>query len=162
MHVGTLFDLGLPSSGARPSLSQAASICGLGFLPIAEGNIAVPVALAMGIHPFFAVLLSVAGTTMQTLLVRALAGWLLAIPSVAGWWERRVSGRTGRLFAWKQAVWVVLIGIPWLGGVPTALGAQLAGIGMARYVRWAVSGLLLHAITLALLFCLGLHAVGRR
>ena len=58
-------------------------------------------------------------------------------------------------------MWVVLIGIPWLGGVPTALGAQMAGIGMARYVRWAIGGLVLHAGILALLVRLGLRAAGK-
>ena len=57
---------------------------------------------------------------------------------------------------------MILVGIPWLGGVPTALGAQLAGIDPARYARWAISGLLLHAGILALLIRLGLHAFGKR
>ncbi len=135
---------------------------GLGFLPVAEGNVAVPVALALGMNPLAAVLLSVLGTATQTLLVRALAGWLLARPRVAAWWERRMAARTQRIFARGGATWVILVGIPWLGGVPTALGAQLAGIHPARYARWAVGGLLLHAGALALLIRLGLHAAGRR
>ncbi len=135
---------------------------GLGFLPIAEGNVAVPVALALGMNPVSAVALSVLGTGTQTLLVRSLAGWLLGHPRFAGWWERRLSGRTGRLFLSHGAKWVVLIGIPWLGGVPTALGAQLARINGARYAAWAMTGLVLHASVLALLIRLGMHAVARR
>ena len=150
------------ASGEFPSFWQAASVVGLGILPIAEGNVAVPVALALGMHPFMAVLLSVLGTTSQTLLVRSLAGWLLSLPRVARWWERRVTGRLGRIFTWKGSTWVVLVGIPWLGGVPTALGARLAGLSPARYARWAIGGLILHASTLALLIHLGLHAVGKR
>ena len=152
----------MTAPGEFHSLWQAAGVVGLGFLPIAEGNVAVPVALALGMNPLYAVSLSVLGTTTQTLLVRALAHWLLTLPRVAGWWERRLTGRTGRLFARRGATWVVLVGIPWLGGVPTALGAQLAGLGMARYARWAVGGLILHAGVLALLIRLGLHAAGRR
>lgn len=138
-----------------------ASVVGLGFLPVAEGNVAVPVALALGMNPFSAVLLSVFGTTVQTLAVRALASWLLSLPRVARWWERHLAERTARLFARGGATWVILVGIPWLGGVPTAVGAQLAGIGNARYARWAIGGLLLHAGALALLIRLGLHAAGK-
>ena len=140
---------------------RAASVVGLGFFPLAEGNVAVPVALALGLNPVAAVLLSVLGTTTQTLLVRGLAGRLLAFPRVAAWWERRTAGRLGRLFAWKGVAWVVLVGIPWLGGLPTALGARLAGMSTPRYVGWAVSGLFLHAGILALLIRLGLRAVGK-
>lgn len=143
------------------SFWRSASVVGLGFFPLAEGNVAVPVALALGMNPATAVLLSVLGTTTQTLLVRALAGWILAFPRVAAWWERRLAGRVGRLFAWKGITWVVLIGIPWLGGLPTALGARLAGMSAPRYVGWAISGLVLHASVLALLICLGLRAVGK-
>jgi uncharacterized membrane protein len=152
----------MSAPGVVPFLWRAASVYGLGFLPIAEGNVAVPVGLALGMNPVFAVCVSVFGTTTQTLLVRGLASWLLSHPRLAAWWERRQRGRIGRLFAWKKATWVVLVGIPWLGGVPTALGAQLAGISTSRYARWAISGLVLHAGILALLICLGLHAVGKR
>ena len=148
-------------SGEFPALWRVASVVGLGFLPIAEGNVAVPVALALGMNPFSAVCLSVLGTTTQTLLVRGFAGWILSIPRVAGWWERRFTGRTQRLFAWKGVTWVILVGIPWLGGVPTALGAQLAGMSFPRYACWAISGLILHAGTLALLIRLGLRAAGK-
>ena len=143
-------------------LWRAAGVVGLGFLPVAEGNVAVPVGLALGMNPITAVLFSVLGTTTQTLLVRALAGWLLTWPRLAGWWERRLAGRTGRLISRGGACWVVLLGIPWLGGVPTALGARLAGMRMARYACWAVGGLVLHAGVLACLIRLGLHAAGRR
>ena len=149
-------------SGPYPSLWQAASVVGLGILPVAEGNVAVPVGMALGMSPFVAVFLSVLGTTMQTLVVRGFAGWLLSLPRVARWWERRVAGRLGRLFAWKGVDWVVLVGIPWLGGVPTALGSRLAGMHFARYARWAVGGLVLHASALAVLIRLGLHAAGKR
>ena len=145
-----------------PSFWRAAGIVGLGFLPVAEGNVAVPVALALGINSPTAVFLSVLGTTTQTLIVRVLAGWLFTVPWVAGWWERRMAARVRRILDRAGVSWVILIGIPWLGGVPTALGAQLAGFGFARYARWAISGLLLHAITLALLVRLGLHAAGKR
>lgn len=144
-----------------PDFWRAAGIIGLGFLPVAEGNVAVPVGLACGLNPFYAVFFSVLGTTSQTLLVRGLAGWLLGLPRVAGWWQRRLEGRTGRLFARKGAIWAVLVGIPWLGGVPTALGAELARIGLARYARWAISGLVLHASVLALLIRAGLRAAGK-
>ena len=150
------------SVSAFPSLWRAASVVGLGFLPIAEGNVAVPVGLALGMSPVAAVSLSVLGTTTQTLLVRALAGWLFTVPAVAGWWERRLTGRVGRLFTRDGVTWVVLVGIPWLGGVPTALGARLAGFSQGRYARWAIGGLVLHAATLALLIRLGLHAAGKR
>ncbi len=140
---------------------RAASVVGLGFFPLFEGNVAVPAALALGFDPWMAVLLSVTGTTTQTLLVRGLAGRLLAWRPVAAWWERRLAGRIGRLFAWRGVTWVVLVGIPWLGGLPTALGARLAGMSTARYVGWAVGGLVLHAVTLALLIRLGLRAVGK-
>ena len=141
---------------------RAASVVGLGFFPLAEGNFAVPVALALGMTPVSAVFFSVLGTTTQTMLVRALAGWLLAIPRVARWWEHRLAGRFGRLFARQEVNWVVLLGIPWLGGLPTALGARLAGFSTGRYARWAIGGLVLHAATLALLIRLGLHAAGKR
>lgn len=143
------------------TFGRVATVLGLGAFPIAEGNVAVPVGLALGMTPVAAVFLSVLGTTAQTLLVRGFANWLLTIPRIARWWEPRVAGRIGRLFVRKEAVWVVLVGIPWLGGVPTALGAQLAGIGPARYARWAIGGLVLHAAGLALLIRLGLHAVGK-
>ena len=148
--------------GELPSFWRVAGVVGLGFLPVAEGNVAVPVALALGISPVLAVFLSVLGTTTQTLLVRALAGWLFTLPRVAGWWERHLAARAQRFFARGGATWVILLGIPWLGGTPTALGAQLAGVGPARYARWAISGLILHAATLALLIRLGLHAAGKR
>ncbi len=143
------------------SFWRVASVVGLGFFPLAEGNVAVPVALALGMNPVSAVFLSVLGTTTQTMLVRTLAGWLLAFPRVAGWGERRTAGRRGRLFAWKGGGGVVLVGIPWLGGLPTALGARLAGTSTSQYILWAVSGLFLHAGTLALLIRLGLRAVGK-
>ena len=148
--------------GHFPGLWRAASVVGLGFLPVAEGNVAVPVGLAFGLTPLTAVFLSVLGTTTQTLLTRAFAGWLLSLPYLARWWARCQEGRIGRLFAWRGATWVVLIGIPWLGGVPTALGARLAGINPFRYACWAISGLFLHAGTLALLIRLGIHAVKAR
>ncbi|MBE7213238.1 MAG: hypothetical protein INR65_19665 [Gluconacetobacter diazotrophicus] len=140
---------------------RATSVVGLGFFPLFEGNVAVPAALALGMSPWLAVVLSVLGTTVQTLLVRALAGRLLAFPRVAAWWERRLAGRVGRLFTWRGVTWVVLVGIPWLGGLPTALGARLAGMSTGRYVGWAVSGLVLHAGVLALLIRLGLRALGK-
>ena len=148
--------------GMFPALWRAATVVGIGAFPLAEGNVAVPVALALGMNPFSAVGLSVLGTTTQTLLVRGFANWLLALPRVAAWWERRMAARTQRFFARGGATWVILVGIPWLGGVPTALGAQLAGVGPARYARWAISGLVLHAGILALLIRLGLHAAGKR
>ncbi len=148
-------------AGEISAFWQVASVVGLGFFPLAEGNVAVPLALALGMNPLSAVLLSVLGTTTQTLLVRALAGWLLTFPRVAAWWGRRLAGRLGRIFAWKGVTWVVLIGIPWLGGLPTALGARMAGMSTARYVGWAISGLVLHASILALLIRLGLRAVGK-
>ena len=138
-----------------------ASVFGLGFLPIAEGNVAVPVGLAIGLPPVVAVFISVLGTTSQTLLTRAFAGWLLTLPAVARWWERRQTGRIGRLFSWQGVYGVILFGIPWLGGVPTALGSRLAGIGPLRYACWAVGGLVLHAGTLAVLIRLGLHAAAK-
>ncbi len=162
MHAGILSGFGVAPLAGSLSLWQVASVVGLGFLPVAEGNVAVPVGLALGMSPFSAVSLSVLGTATQTLLVRGFAGWLLSLPRLAAWWERRLTGRVGRLFRRDGVVWVVLVGIPWLGGVPTALGAQLAGIGMARYTRWAIGGLVLHAGTLALLIRLGLHAAGKR
>ena len=144
------------------ALWRVASVVGLGFLPVAEGNVAVPVALALGMSPMTAVGLSVLGTMTQTLLTRAFAEWLLGLPRVAGWWTRRQHGRIGQIFRWRRTTWVVLIGIPWLGGVPTALGARLAGIKPLRYACWAISGLFLHAAILALLIHLGLHAVRAR
>lgn len=151
----------MTTPGEFASLWRMASVFGLGFLPVAEGNVAVPVAMALGFHPVSAVLLSVCGTTTQTLLTRGLASWLLKFPRVAKWWERCLTGRIGRLFTWKGVVWVILAGIPWLGGVPTALGARLAGMSTARYARWAIGGLFLHAGILALLIRLGLRAVGK-
>lgn len=147
--------------GAFPSLWRTASVVSLGFFPLAEGNVAVPVGLALGMNPLLAVFLSVLGTATQTLLARALSGWLLTLPRVAGWWQRRLAGRVGRVFARKGTVWVILIGIPWLGGIPTALGARLTGMSTERYVRWAVGGLVLHASALALLIRVGLHAAGK-
>ena len=138
-----------------------ASVFSLGFLPIAEGNVAVPVGLAVGMSPVVAVLTSVLGTTSQTLLTRAFSGWLLSLPAVAKWWDRRRVGRIGRLFSWRGVYWVILFGIPWLGGVPTALGSRLAGIGSLRYAAWAISGLVLHAGTLAVLIRLGLHVAAK-
>ena len=145
-----------------PTLWRAATVFGFGVLPIAEGNVAVPVGLALGMNPVTAVLLSVSGTTSQTMLVRGLAGWLLTWPLLARWWERCLIGRAGRLFARQEVAWVVFVGIPWLGGLPTALGARLAGMSTGRYARWAITGLLLHASALALLIRLGLHAIGQR
>ena len=147
--------------GEFSALWRAASVVGLGFLPVAEGNVAVPVALALGMTPLAAVSLSVLGTGTQTLLTRAFAGWLLSLPKVAAWWERRQTGRIGRLFRWRGAVWVVLIGIPWLGGVPTALGSRLAGMRPVQYAAWSIGGLLLHAGTLALLIRLGMHVAAK-
>ena len=147
--------------GKFVALWRVASVFGLGFLPVAEGNVAVPVALALGFDPVSAVLLSVSGTATQTLLTRSLASWLLTFPWLSKWWERCLTGRIGRLFTWKGVVWAVLMGIPWLGGVPTALGARLAGMTTARYACWAISGLFLHAGILALLIRLGLHAAGK-
>ena len=144
-----------------PSLWRAATVIGIGAFPLAEGNVAVPVALALGMNAFSAVGLSVLGTATQTLLVRGFASWLLALPRVAAWWERRMAARTQRLFARRGVTWVILMGIPWLGGVPTALGAQLANIGMARYARWSIGGWVLHAGVLALLIRLGLRAAGK-
>ena len=148
--------------GVFAALWRAATVVGIGAFPLAEGNVAVPVGLALGMNAGTAVGLSVLGTTTQTLLVRGFAGWLLALPRVASWWERRMAARTARIFARGGATWVILVGIPWLGGVPTALGAQLAGIRPGRYARWAISGLVLHAGVLALLIRLGLHAAGKR
>ena len=144
-----------------PALWRAVTVIAIGAFPLAEGNVAVPVALAFGMNAFSAVGLSVLGTATQTLLVRGFASWLLALPRVAEWWERRMAARTQRLFARGGATWVILVGIPWLGGVPTALGAQLAGIGPARYACWAISGLILHAGVLVLLIRLGLRAAGK-
>ena len=140
---------------------RVATVVGLGFLPVAEGNFAVPAALMLGMNPVSAVCLSVLGTGTQTLLTRGLASWLFSLPSVAGWWERRMAARMERLLARGGIQWVVVVVIPWLGGVPTALGAQLAGMSPARYARWALGGLVLHAATLALLIRLGLRAVGK-
>ena len=147
-------------TAAFPAFWRAASVFGIGFFPLAEGNVAVPVGLALGFAPLSAVGLSVLGTTTQTLLVRGFAHWLLTRPRVAAWWERRLAERTRRFFARGGATWVVLLGIPWLGGVPTALGAQLAGIRPLRYARWAIGGLVLHAGLLALLIRLGWRATG--
>lgn len=147
----------LTGAGVCPSLWQAASIFGLGFLPVAEGNVAVPVALAEGLSPVVGVALSVLGTATQTLLTRGLAGWLFTLPWLAGWWERRMAARKKPFLAGRTANWVILMGIPWLGGVPTALGSRMAGIQGARYVRWALGGLVLHAATLALLIRCGLR-----
>ena len=61
---------------------------------------------------------------------------------------------------WRVAS-VVGLGIPWLGGLPTALGARLAGFSTGRYARWAIGGLVLHATALALLIRLGLYAAGK-
>ena len=144
------------------SFWRVASVVGLGFFPLFEGNVAVPAGLALGMTPVSAVFFSVLGTTTQTMLVRGLSGWLLTIPRVARWWERCLSGRVGRLFARREVNWVVLLGIPWLGGLPTALGARLAGFSTGRYARWAIGGLVLHAATLALLIRLGLRAAGKR
>ena len=151
----------MTAAGDFPSLWRAASVVGLGFLPVAEGNVAVPVGLALGMNPFSAVFLSVLGTATQTLLTRGLAAWLFSLPGVAGWWERRMAARMERWLARGGIHWGVVVVIPWLGGVPTALAAQLAGMGPVRYARWAIGGLLLHAGTLALLIRLGLHAVGK-
>ncbi len=147
--------------GEFPSLWRVVSVVGVGFLPVAEGNVAVPMGLALGMSPVVAVFLSVLGTTTQTLLVRGFANWLFALPRVAAWWERRMAARMQRIFTRGGVTWVILIGIPWLGGVPTALGAELAGVNPARYARWAIGGLVLHAGVLALLIRLGLHAVGK-
>ena len=144
-----------------PSFWRVASVVGLGFLPVAEGIVAVPAALAMGMNPFFAVLLSVSGTTVQTLLVRGSANWLFTLPRVSDWWERRMAARMERVLAPGGVTWVILVGIPWLGGVPTALGAQIAGVKPVRYAGWAISGLVLHAVVLAALIRLGLSAAGR-
>ena len=152
----------MTAPGEFPSFWKAASVFWLGFLPVAEGNVAVPVGLALGLTPVVAVLLSVSGTTTQTLLVRGLASWLLTLPWLARWWERRsAAARPRRILSCSGATWVILLGIPWLGGLPTALGAQLAGIRFGRYARWAIAGLVLHAGTLATLIRLGLHAVGK-
>lgn len=148
-------------AAGMPAFSQVAGVVGMGFLPIAEGNGAVPLGLALGMNPLLVVGLSVLGTGTQTLLTRGLAGWLLTLPRVAAWWERQLTGRLGRLFRQEGVVWVVLVGIPWLGGVPTALGARLAGLSLGRYARWALAGLILHAGALALLIRLGLHAAGK-
>ena len=139
---------------------RLACVFGLGFLPVAEGNVAVPTALAFGMHPALAVALSVTGTTTQTLLVRGLSGWLLTFPRVAAWWERHLAARARRLFA-RGAPWAVAVGIPWLGGGPMALAGRMAGMSTARYAGCAVGGLLLHASILALVVRLGLHAAGR-
>ena len=69
----------MTAAGEFSSVWRAASVVGLGFFPLAEGNVAVPVALALGIDPLSAVFLSVLGTTTQTLLVRASANWLLTL-----------------------------------------------------------------------------------
>ena len=71
--------------GEFHTLWRVASVVGLGILPVAEGNVAVPVALALGFNPVAAVGLSVLGTGTQTLLMRALAGWLFGRPRVAAW-----------------------------------------------------------------------------
>lgn len=146
--------------GDYPPLLRAACVFGLGFLPVAEGNVAVPTALAFGMNPVLAVGLSVSGTMTQTLLVRRLAGWLLTLPRVTAWWERHLAARARRLFA-RGGPWAVAVGIPWLGGGPMALAARMAGMSTPRYAGCAVGGLLLHASTLALVISLGLRAVGR-
>ena len=151
----------MTSPGEFASFWRVASVVGLGFLPIAEGNVAVPAALIMGMNPVTAVCLSVLGTGTQTLLTRGLANWLFSLPRVAAWWERRMAARMQRLFARGGVTWGIVVVIPWLGGVPTALAAQLAGLSPARYARWAIGGLVLHAATLALLIRLGLRAAGR-
>ena len=157
-----VFQILATAASGWPSWWQAAGIVGLGALPIAEGNVAVPVALVEGVNPVVGVALSVLGTTTQTLLTRGFAAWLFTLPWLADWWERRMAARKRPFLAGSGANWVILVGIPWLGGVPTALGSQVAGIAWWRYVRWAVGGLVLHAATLALLIRLGLHAAGRR
>ena len=142
-------------------LWRAAGVWALGFLPLAEGNVAIPSALALGLHPVAAVLCSVGGTLTQTLLVRRLAGWLLAFPRVARWWEKHGAGRVRRLRLEERGTWAVALAIPWLGGFPMAFAGRLAGMSFRRYAASAVAGLFLHASVLALLIYLGLRAAGR-
>lgn len=137
----------------------AATAWGIGFFPLAEIYVAVPIAIAAGLDPMSAIFWSVFGNYTPIVLIHWGYERLRRIPWAQPWIERFTSRKFKNQID-RYGTWFVLLITPWTGVWVMGVTAKVLGMpGRPLLVAGFIS-LVIYAIVIAYALAYGLNLQG--
>lgn len=137
---------------------KALTVWMLGFFPLTEIYIAIPIGLGMGLDAVSTVLWGVAGNYAPVLLLHHSYGRLMRHPRAGTWLQRRHSPRLKRQMD-KRGFWFVLLVTPWSGVWIMAVTVKLAGMHDRPFLLASFLSVAGYAIAIAAAIALGVESV---
>ncbi|GIK28896.1 MAG: small multi-drug export protein [Chloroflexi bacterium] len=120
----------------------------LGFFPLAEIYVAVPLAMASGLDAVSAFFWSVLGNATPILLVHFAYDRAMRSDRLKSWMHRLVSDRaTARFNRW--GLWFVLIATPWTGVWVMAATSKVLRLEPRRFIPAALVSITVYAAIIA-------------
>lgn len=134
--------------------ARAATVWFVGFFPLFEIYVAVPLAVGMGLDFVSAVFWSVTGNFTPVLLVHFGYDALMRIPRVNAWLGRLTSERLQRWLN-RYGTWALLVVTPWTGVWVMTATVRVLGMSPARVLTFSFVSIAVYAIGIAALLYAG-------
>lgn len=132
----------------------------VGFVPMLEIYIAVPVAVAMGLDYVSAVFWPSFGNFVPILLIALAFEQIRRIPRIGAWIERRASTRFQGMVN-KHGAWFIVLVTPLIGSWAVAVTGVLLGIDRRQLIVFSAISILLYAIVIVALLAIGFDIGGQ-
>ena len=129
----------------------------VGFFPLAEIYVAVPVAMASGLDDVSAVFWTVFGNYTPILLIHFFYEQLLRFDKIRNWFARLVSAKAEAQIN-KHGPWFVLLITPWTGVWVMAVTAKVLKMNSLIFLLTSFVSILISAIVIVVMINLGVDA----
>ncbi|MEX1020768.1 MAG: small multi-drug export protein [Litorilinea sp.] len=126
----------------------AATAWGIGFFPLAEIYVAVPVAIAAGLDPVSAIFWSVFGNFTPIVLIHWGYERLQHLPWAKPWLQRFTSVKFKNQID-RYGTWIVLLITPWTGVWVMGVSAKVLGMAGRPLLVAGFISLVFYAVILA-------------
>ena len=126
----------------------------VGFFPLAEIYVAVPVAVAAGLDNVSVIFWTVSGNYTPVLLIHFFYEQLLRFHKLSNWLQRLVSPKAEARIN-KYGPWFVLLITPWTGVWAMAVTAKVLRMNANIFLASSFISVLIHAIAILLMINLG-------
>lgn len=130
----------------------------VGFFPLAEIYVAVPVAVAAGLDNVSVIFWTVFGNYTPVLLIHFFYKELLRFHKIRNWLERLVSPKTEARIN-KYGAWFILLITPWTGVWAMAVTAKVLRMNANIFLASSFVSVLIHAIVILVMINLGITLI---
>lgn len=135
-------------------VSAAAGVWFLGFFPLGELVLAVPLALSTGLDNVSAVVWSVLGNMTPLIIIHFGFEALMRAERIKAWMTRLVSDSAKARFD-RWGVWFILLATPWIGVWAMGVTAKALRIDPRRFIIASFLSVSVYAVIFVIICRMG-------